>query len=306
MATDYTTTGLLESLRNRGMLPDNAGEALDDSDLLDILTDELQTSIVELLIDTNEEYLVTHEDISVTANTAAYDIPERAVGAVVRNVAWLEGSDTYTPLARIEPENEFEPGQEGFKFEGDQLVLVPTPTESGTLRVSYFRRPNDLVATTRVGTVSSVAGDVITLTAAYPSVFSLTSSTGQKYDLINGSGNFGSLEDGLTCTALSGSTVTLTGVPTTLAKGDYVCLKGESPVPQMPVELRKVLIAKAAARALESLGDPKFQAAEALADKAQAKALGLLVPRGHGRGRVLINRHGPGWGRLRGPRFIEE
>jgi hypothetical protein len=296
VAVDYTTTGLLEALRGRGMLPDNVGAALDDDELISLLTDELHTTIVELLLDTNEEYLVTHEDIAIEVGTAEYDIPKRAVGGIVRNVSVLSGDD-YVPLDRIEPEYETDTLINGFKFEGDRIVLIPSPTTAGTLRVSYYRRPNALVPTTSARQITDIDAENNTITVA-TGASGFTGSA--EFDLISNTKNFRSKADSIVPIASVGDTeFTFSSLPDDLAVGDWLCLAEESPLPQMPVELRKLLVAKAAARALEEIGDVKAEAVEQKADKARVKSLSLLTPRGRGKGRVIINRNGPGWGGAR-------
>ncbi len=298
MAVDYTTTALLASVRRRGLLPDSS-DNLDDTDLLAMATEELQTSIAELLNSVAEEHHVTYEDIPVVAGTSAYNIPYRAGGSGVRNVEYASSSspaDTdFYSMNRLEPEtvNDFE--ESGFYFSDGKVVLTPLPTAAGTLRISYPRRPNKLVAESAVAVVSTVntSTKTITLTAVKPTAF-LTTMT---YDIIKATPSFRSIGDSLVVTSFPlTTTMTFTAtLPTDIAAGDYVCQSGESPVAQMPPDLNKLLVLKTRFAALDAIGDPRALVASQMADAEFVRATALLTPRNKGRGRKIINRFGPGW-----------
>jgi hypothetical protein len=271
-----------------------------DSDLLAIATEELQGPVTELLLSVREEYLVASADQSVVAGTAAYQIPARAVGGVVREVLLsTDSGTTFLPLARIEPEREHDAtgtNPVGFKFENNTVVLLPTPTASATLRIRYFRRPNALVA--NGSTISAAAITAIntgTKTLTFTSTSGLT-ATGATYDFVQASPGFMSLADDQPRTSTTGTTIVFTNVlPSLLAVGDYVCLAGVSLVPQVPVELHQLLVQRVVMRTLEALGDKKVDVAQNMVSRAEKQALSMLMPRSQGNQRPIINKFGPGW-----------
>lgn len=297
MAQDHSTTGLLASIRRRCMLP-ATDEALSNSDLLAMATEELQTYIMELLTSTREEYRVFYTDVTVVAGTAQYLIPERASGDKVRDVLMLSGS-TYIPLSRVEPERATQSTQTGvvggYYFEDNTLVLVPTPSSAGTLRVKYLRRPSALVATSAVATVNSIDATrrIITTSATIPS----TIVSGIRVDIVDNNPGFRTHSmDLLTQATTSGTTITVTSdIPTSVASGDLVCLAGESSIAQCPVELHPLLAQRTAVKALEAVGDPKMSKADEICDRMARQAVGLLTPRSDGSARYLVNYNGPGW-----------
>jgi hypothetical protein len=301
VAQDFTTTAFLASLKRRGMIPATA-EALSDSDFLAIATEELQTYCMEVLLSLRDEYKVADYDVSIVAGADSYLLPERAAGDKVRQVLKLVNG-VYVPLDRLElnRRSEYEETGDptGYYFQDNELVLVPEPSQSGTLRVKYFRRPSKLVATSAVATVSSINGarTVITTSAAIPATF----TSGVTVDVVDNNPGFKlHAMDYATTGTVSGTTITLsTALPASVVAGDYVCLAGEAPVPMVPVEMHKLLVLRTRAEVLDALGDPKAEMAEAATDRERTRVIRMLAPRDESTARYLINRNGPGFKRIR-------
>ncbi len=301
MATNTnTTTYLLESLKRRGMLP-STDEALDTDDYLAFGNEELQTEVVQALLSVREEYLLSKipYDQTLTASQSQYPVAPRAVAGKVRQVLSSLNSSGYTPLARLEPESAWDStagAVSGYKFEGNYITVVGTPSSTGgTLRQNYYMRPNRLVATSAVGQVSSfdTGTGVVTFASTRPSTF----TTSERYDFVKGTPGFECLAIDKSISGTGGSTVTFStsDLPSSLAVGDYVCLAGESPIPQVPVELHPFLSQRIVCRALDAIGDPKASKAEAVADRLRARAISLLAQRDESARRPIINPYGPGW-----------
>lgn len=299
---DYTTTGLLASLKRRGMIP-SSDEALATSDFLAIADEELQTYIVPLLISVREEYLVTSKDFTPDGST--YPIPPGAIGGKLRDVLISNGSGGFYALPRIEPERVENwgttGGPVGYKLEGNNVVLVPAATPTGTLRMTFFRRPSHLVATSAVATITAInTGTSTATTNLNPSTF----STSQSFDFIKANPGFDALYESATATTATASGTSWIGSVLSsntagAAVGDYICLAGDSPVPQVPVELHALLSHRIVWRVLEALGDPKAAVAERTCDRLEKSVIKTLTPRVEGASRPIINYNGPGWGRGR-------
>lgn len=304
MANGYLASEILASLKRRGMLPDTT-EALSATDYYALLNDELNTYIVPLLLSVRERYFLTEQDTTLVANQAAYDIPTRAIGRKLEDVLFKSTSDTsYSPLTEIQPHRAYEYSStasgsvSAYYLKDDQVVLVPTPTSaSGTLRLTYFRRPNRLVAETSANLVSSYNTGTKVLTLAATTVF----ATSAVVDIVRGTPGFRLIDRSNTLSATSGTSATLTSTPLdTPVAGDYLCNEGESPIPQIPVELIPLLAHRVVVRALEALGDKAgLQVAEATCERIRKSALTLLAPRVEQSHRVIYNRNAPGWGRRR-------
>jgi hypothetical protein len=297
---DYTVTAMLASIRRRGFIPATS-EALSDDDLIEFANDELYSYVVPLVMSVREEYFVTTKDLTLVSGTEEYDIPERAIGGKIKSVLAVDSSGSFADLPRIEPEraDDFATagGPMAYYLRGSRIHFVPAPTSADTVRVSYFARPSRLVPVDEVATVQSINGGrtTVTTTATIPTGF----SDSLTYDFVRASPTgFESLGLDSALSVAIGTTITLNGstVPDDIVAGDYVCLSGESPIPQIPVELHPLLSQRVVVRACEALGQQEKQAAaEATAERLRQSALTMIGQRTEGAARVIVNRQAPGF-----------
>lgn len=302
LVEDFTTTALLASIKRRGMLP-STSDTLSTSDFLAFATEEMRSYCLPLLVSLDEEYGVSTYTVAISSGTASYLIPARASGDSARVVEISNGGSSYAPLTRISPidQNAYSltGGVQAFFFNDDFVTLVPSPTASSTLRIKYIRRPNALVQATTgssgaIAVVSAIntGTKTITTTATVPSTY----STSVQFDLIRCKPGFPTLALDQTVTTCSGTTIIFQDtLPTDLAVGDYVCRAGESPVPQIPVELHPLLAQRTKFACLEALGDQKAGVALQSCERMKKDVLPLLTPRSKGNSRPIVNRFGPGW-----------
>jgi hypothetical protein len=290
---DYTTTALLASARRRAMLPSSSSTGTADADLLAIGNEELQAWLVPLLLASKSRHLIRRYTVSTTASTAAYRIPSRAILGTVAEVEIVTSSGAVRNLAQRDlSEKEDLPSTNGtpdsFYVEGQYLYLVPTPATAETLRISYFIRPNELVATSAVATISTIntGTGALTTSATVPGAF----STSQRYDLVAAKSGFEHLAVDLTASVASGTTVTFSAsdLPSGLAAGDYICIAEQAPMPQVAADLHPLLAQRIAVKVLEALGDFEgmARATRALDELAEA-ARQTLAPRVDGETRVV-------------------
>ena len=85
----WATSDLLTEVRRAAMLPTSSNSATADADILAQADRAMQSSLVPLLLSTQEEYLVRKLTTTVTAGTAAYAVSRRAVGSRLRNASVL-------------------------------------------------------------------------------------------------------------------------------------------------------------------------------------------------------------------------
>lgn len=298
MAVDYTTTALLASIRRRGMIPNNS-EVFSDADLLALATEELQSFVVPFLLRIREEYLVAVKDVTIVSGTAEYDIPARAIGGKLRDVLVLLGND-YVPIPRVEPE-QVVTGPSGsvgaYYLQNNQVVLVPTPSSGGTLRLKYHRRPSELVAVSACQSITDASAG----TGTYILAVSGSAISGS-VDVVRGTPGFDVLAaDAADLDATAGvveiATTSFTAMP---GDTDYVTPAGQSCVVQLPVELHPLLVQRVVAKVLEAKGDKKAAQAFTVCDAMLKDAHSLLAPRSEGSPRYLVNRNAPGF--IRGRR----
>jgi hypothetical protein len=297
----YTVARLLADLRRRGQIPESSDRSFSTDDLVAMVSDETQSYMAQLLMSVREEFFVTDYDVTTVANQSGYRIPPRAVGSKVRQVLVSNGSG-YQILQRVEPRAKWDYQFSGagapvaYFLKGTTIELLPTPSAGLTLRMQYFRRPNTVVYDDECGLITAIntGTRVVTISASVDDF-----SSSETYDFIRGEPGFETLAmDQAAAVSGGGTTLTFTNtLPTDLAVGDYVALAGQTPIPQLPVEMHQLLAQRTVVKVLEAMGDPKVSTAKSMCDEERARALTMLTPRSEGDSKYIINHHGPGWGR---------
>lgn len=283
---EFDNAELLTDIRDRGSIPSD-DLRFTDAKLLSAASLELRDAIAPLLVETQTERGVYLLDVAATEGVPEYRLPSRALGARFKSLGWkTTGNSTFTRLRHLSADSYYLQGTDrstpvGFFLRDNVVVLVPTPNVTGTLRVPYYLRPATLVASSAVGVVESVDVSTNSVTISgvtLPAAFDEAS----RYDVVRGTPGFEMLGSNLT-TTIAGQVMTLgpDGVADIgVVAGDYVCLAGQSPVAQCPVEVRGLLAVRAARRALKSVNEGNL-ASMLDADVAELTeiARGLLSPR---------------------------
>jgi hypothetical protein len=295
----YTVARLLENLRRRGQIPESSDRSFSTDDLVAMVSDETQSYMTQLLMSVREEFFVTDYDVTTTA-ASSYRIPPRAVGSKLRQVLINDGSG-FRVVPRVEPKVQWEYQSAGtgapaaYYLKGTSIELLPAPSAGLTLRMQYFRRPNTVVYDDQCGRITAIntGTGAVTISA---SVSDFSSS--ETYDFVRGTPGFETLAmDQSAVVSGGGLTLTFASLPSELAVGDFVCLAGQTPIPQLPVELHQLLSQRTVVKVLEAMGDPKVTTAKTMCDEERARALTQLTPRSEGDSRYIINYQGPGWAR---------
>lgn len=277
----YKTTDLLKSVQIRGLLP-LANADLTGSNLLMFATEELYNDIVPTINSAREDFYTTYTDYPVPGSPdIEIPIPERAIGAKLRNVQLVSG-DSVTELARRQVED-LPTANLGYYLQGNAIHLL---TRFGpgypTLRLYWFMRPNSLVTTDETAVITAVSGNSLTLDTI-PAGF----TDGALYDVVSARPNFSTWVWDATGTFFGGNIVLTGGTQSpgpasdnTLSNvrvGDVVSLAGRSSVVQVPVEFQSVLAQSVIVKALEATGDKDGMVlAQKKLDVARANALKLI------------------------------
>jgi hypothetical protein len=285
----YTTQHLLDSIGRKSFVP-TGQSTFTDADLLAVADEQLLNVVVPAIISAREEYLVYSTDVSVVAGTNAYNIPSRAVGQMIRDVALVDGTNVDFNFPRLDPDmiettNQGTPA--GFYLKNNQVVLYPTPDTSGkTLRLFYYLRPSALVETSAAAVISSINTATNTISvASIPSTW----VTGDEFDLIKQDGAQEPLAIDQTSTTVSGTDLTFASLPTGLRVGDYVALAGETPLVQLPAEFRPILAQAVAAEILDDQNQPGAEKAQKKLQEMLAAAIKLVTPRVTGQPKVITS-----------------
>lgn len=295
----YTTTDFLTSVRVRGSIPttSNANNVNSNANLLAMATEELHIRLLPLIMSAREEFYVAKKEHAITANQAAYEIPTRATGMVLRDVQLVEGT-SISSLARVDSDGitTTEPGSvQGYYLEHNKVVLYPTPgATSGILRLRYYLRPSRLAQTSACAQISSI--DSLTKQVIVNSIPTAW-TTGAKLDWIKASAPYYNLAIDTVTTAVAGTTLTFDTLPIGLEIGDWLAPSEYSPIPQIPHEFQPVLAQMTIVKALEAIGD-REGAKQAWTDlqTMQNNALTLVTPRNHGEPKRVV---GSTWRRRR-------
>ncbi len=252
----WTTADLLTSIKNRAAVPEDQGN-FPDATLLLLADEETATLLMPAILKYREEWLTYDYDHTITAAQSTYRVPPRAYGGKLRMVSVIEPSGTITHPSRITPERAQEFNAYGtssatpthYWQKHGAIVVEPTPnTTSGTLRMTYYRRPSRLVASASLPTITVIAGNVITTSTSHGF------TTASRVDVIRAKPEFDALAIDVTPAAASGTSFTFTTLPTDLAVGDYIVTQQTTPVPQIPAECHPILAQMVANRVLASLG----------------------------------------------------
>lgn len=275
-ANRYTTTELLSDIRRKGHIPSNQTPFL-DADLLAIADQDLQTSLLRQILSARENYFLVPYDQAITSDSS-YLIPPRSIGGGLSAVQILVGTTIYS-VSRSEISEQFSTitsptGFYAFYLQGNSFVLRPNPT-TGTIRSWYYLRPNTMVTIASAAQITGIAGNVLTF-SSLPATVTTTSAL----DIIKDQPGFDLLVMDSTPTAVTTTTVTLSSVPSTVVVGDWVALAGQTPVPQIPVEFRPLLVQRVVVKYYEIQGYiDKMKAAQAKLEEMTRDVFELINPR---------------------------
>lgn len=263
MSRILNSTKLVESVRKRAMIPTDTS-VYTDQDILDIINEEMDIGLLPTLLSLNEEHLVNYIEYNTDSNTARFKIPYRAIANKLRDVAYVDSTNGIYEMSRISLEelsdyrsSRTTYNENVFYVEGDEIVLVDN--NLGTyekIRMYYYLRPNTIVKQNEVGTITAIdrTAGVITL-SNFPDSFNSI----PEMDFINSKTPNNTYSYDVVPTSINSTTKTVTfspeNIPVDLSVGDFLCVKEQSPVPQIPTEMHPVLAQMAAVHILEALGD---------------------------------------------------
>lgn len=295
MTSPYITDNLLPTLRLLPLMP-SVQALFSDADLLTTMTFEMNGKIMPLIDNQSEEYGIYVDDIPYSTSQTVFLVPSRALGGKLRSVSFVGPCDNEVRIPRLRVEDimsnvnatglAINPALWGFYFRNNKVILYLGSTNGGSssfqyLRLRYIRQPSTLVLSTACGEITGISGDVVTVDAI-PSTF----STSMTYDLISNQPQmFESYLDDATITAIDTMTNTITftagTVPSSLQIGDWVCLSGQSPIPQIPYNPGfQLLLQLSAAKCLEIHGDTQgFNVAMSQASDMKSFFISVITPR---------------------------
>lgn len=268
------TGELISAIKIKGSFP-TSNDLFSNSDFLVILNHQMKVEVVPIMMLLSEEFFLLSKDYSITSAGQSYKIPKRAIGAKLRDVQLLDLSGSVTHPARLD-EVDRDVNPSGYYMSRNSVELSSDLT-SGTLRLKYFARPNELVLTTACGQITSI--DTVNkqvVVSSLPSTF----TTGVAVDFIQNNNPYDLLQYDEIVVGVSGTTITMTNsLPTDLLVGDWVCISGQSPVPMIPEEMHPVLVQSALVACLSSKKDGYFEKEAQVLERVKQDAIRMLDPR---------------------------
>jgi len=293
----YEAAYHVEQARVRGGIPVTDAR-FGTTRMLALLTAEMQGAIAPLIHAAKSEHGILAYTVPTVANQSRYNLPPSAFASTLRDVYWIDADDAAHPVQQISAADprvytlrSAPPAVPAyFVLQGSVVALYPAPNAAGTLALPHYARPSTLVPL--ASTLEIVAVDVgsssVTLTVNYDGdqpftylrerLAVVSATPGFESRIVNGL-NFNPGPDGIGTFLFEFLNEDVVGG--TPQVGDYLCLPGESPVPQIPVELFPLLHARVAYVAVPSTGDTS-QAANALATQVAEltqRAVDFLRPR---------------------------
>ena len=304
MAINYASNALIEKIRTIGAIPSNSSN-FTDAKLAILANDEMQSTVVPLIMMAKQEYYVTYEDFDITSTSEPTIIPIPS-GAIFDKIADLTiaqtnnnittelsvpeiSRETLTAgpiLTTIYYQNVF-----GFRIQDSNIIFYPgtyVNLPQTFLRLYFYRRPLELVTTSNAGKITNINGNILTLSQS-PASWAIGNEL-QAVSQLPPFRNTGSF----TITAISNPTITIDD-STGLSVGDWVALDGYCPIPQIPVEAMSFLISCVVLRVHEAMADEKMTELAVLKKKELgAMLVNSISPRVDGERQVIQNRYSLG------------
>ncbi len=262
----YVVDNLVDSLKRRAAIPISQ-QTFTEDDIVDYLQDEMESTIVPMLMDYREEFFVDYVDMPMPqAGAAIFDIPTQAIGQRLRDIVLVEtvdatGEENLTNMVQLSLEKISSnsrrgttlSGVNGFYIISNQVHLYPSHGWSSrdTLRLYYFNRPSDLTLKKNAGKITAI--NTINNTITVDNV-PVTWVDGYPISTMKGSQPFTTIDANDNIVTIAGYTITLNDV-SELEINDWVCEVGEAVIPQIPMEGMNLLLQAAKIVLLESIDD---------------------------------------------------
>lgn len=260
---------IISNIKIRAGFPDD--NYLTDSEILSILNDEQKVKILPFLLKLKGDFLIRNKDYTITSGST-YRLPKRIAANAIRDLKLYDGQ-SYTDLNRLfEEDRPYK--RKGYYLNGNVIELSSDIT-TGTLRLSYFLTPSELVLASSCAKVQSINSSTQVTVEALPSTFAVSSSV----DIIQADQPNDILAVESTIQNIASTTLTFTSLPDDLAVGDYICLAGETPIPRMPEEVHVLLMQAGLVARLRSKKNKAAKDEQEVYDKMAEDLTDMLTPR---------------------------
>jgi hypothetical protein len=273
---DFTSTGLIAQIKRRALIP-TSQNLFTDSDLIAMLNEELQNRIIPYILAVREDYFLTYDEYTQNGSTTEINIPTNAIGNKINqvNLYTANTSDSFfqsIPRITVSQVNDY---YGGYYIQGSKIKIFPQAISSGILRIYYYRRPSEIVLTSRTAIISTVNTNTsIVCSTNLPANI----TTGSLIDIVSNNQPWDTVT-GRTAGTVSSATLNLTDT-SDIETNYYVATRGESPFAQIPQDTIPLLIQAVVVRMMEYMGDTNgLQAALLTYAQMESDNRNLLSPR---------------------------
>ena len=273
---DFTSTGLIAQIKRRALIP-TSQNLFTSSDIIDMLNEELQNRIVPYIMNVREDYFLTYNEITQDGTQTKIDIPYDAIGNKINQITLYTATTNdsfFATIPRLSP-SQINDYFGGYYIEGNKIKLYPKAISSGKLRIYYYKRPSEIVESTRWSIVSTINTNTsIVCSTNLPANI----TTGSNIDIVKNIQPWDTIKKTI-AGIVSGATVNLSDT-SDISVGYYVCSKDESPFAQIPQDTIPLLIQSVVVRMMEYMGDTNgLQAGLLTYAQMESDNRGLISPR---------------------------
>lgn len=276
----------------------NSQNVYGPADIAVLMDRAMSLVVVPLIKSAQQDYFVYNVDLTISAGVTSYTIPQRAVGNALRDVVLVDSAGNEVALnnlmreyIKVKTPFNFVPSifSFGMYMTANEVNLYNTLIQTYTaykLRFITERRPGGLTLSTNCGQITAITGNVLTLSNVDQSW-----TTATTFDIINQLPPFQTRGDDLAISLIAGQQITVTNLPSSVQKGDWLCPAMLSCIPQIPYEMFPLLSECAAATLGKGLDMAQFLAAcNAIVEIYKSNSLTLMRPRVTGSPKLIVNR----------------
>lgn len=253
-----TTNELIQDVKSRSLMSNNQN-MIDDDTIIRLLNNECANHIVPHIQKYRQEYLIAETQVSVATNQDKVAIPTNALAGKIRSITILAPDGNELPLDRIEREDrEYWKKRKDdlprYYVEGNNIRLVPLPTQEYKLVIGYLQRPSKFTMSNNARQVTyvdvtngivrlnsagaswlSVSTSMDVLNGDYPSEIRIQNAKPQHVDQLSKTIRFADIS--------------------AIQVGDWIVETGRTPVSQIPDELNSLLVELVVRQVHQTAGD---------------------------------------------------
>lgn len=270
----YYTEDLVSAIKLSGFVPTGQGTFNDPTDFIWLSNEELQKRLVPHIVKVRQDFFTKHQIVPLVNGVNHYVVPERTIGGTLVDLFYLPSTSDLSkkrPIPKINlhdqqiyATNSYSEVNK-FWFEGDEIIVCPTPVNpTGYLMQYFLRKPSKLVPSSQCAQITAISqgspNTVFTvsndLTATTPAI-----RVGSLLDFVASKSPFLCRDIDVPVVAINSTTITvatanIVNEAGTIDQivGDWICPAQQTNIPQVPDLFHSILSEMVVCRVLRALG----------------------------------------------------